>query len=203
MAIGSEAPDGQSKMRDEIRTARLLLRRARPGDLAGLHPILSDPAAMRYWSTLPHRSLDETRDWLDSMIAETPGEERDDFIVEHEGRVIGKAGCWRLPEIGFILHPEFWRLGLAREALEAIIPRLFRRYAIPAITADVDPRNTASLALLRSLGFVQTGRAERTWLIGEEYCDSIYLALARPGACAPEDAADGRTGNLRAPDRNG
>jgi RimJ/RimL family protein N-acetyltransferase len=189
-------------MRDEIRTPRLRLRRARPDDLAGLHAVLSDPAAMRYWSTPPHRNLDETREWLDSMMA-APKDESDDFIVEHDGRVIGKAGCWRLPEIGFILHRDCWGLGLAREALAAIIPYLFGRFAIPAITADVDPRNAASLALLRRLGFTQTGRAERTWLVGEEYCDSIYLALARPGASAPPGRSDRRTGNLRAPDRSG
>ena len=177
-------------MRDEIRTQRLLLRRARPEDLSGLHAVMSDPAAMRYWSTPPHRSLEETREWLESMIA-APGHERDDFIVEHEGRVVGKAGCWRVPEIGFILHRDLWGLGLAREALAAIIPYLFDRFAIPAITADVDPRNAASLALLRRLGFTQTGRAERTWLVGEEYCDSIYLALPRPDSLARDSRVGG------------
>ena len=53
----------------EIRTARLRLRRARPDDLEALHAILSDPAAMRYWSSLPHESLDQTRDWLGNMIS--------------------------------------------------------------------------------------------------------------------------------------
>ena len=195
-------PAGRAAKRDEIRTDRLVLRRARLGDLSALHAILSDPAAMRYWSTSPHRSPAETRDWLESMIA-APPEGSDDYVVEHEGRVIGKAGCWRLPEIGYILHPDYWGLGLAREALAAIIPLLFDRFPIPAITADVDPRNAASLALLRRLGFVQTGRAERTWLVGEEYCDSIYLALARPDASAPEGGGNRRTGNLRAPDRSG
>ena len=179
-------------MRDEILTPRLRLRRARPDDLAAFHDILSNPAAMRFWSTPPHAGLDETREWLESMIA-APAEESDDFVVEHEGRVIGKAGCWRLPEIGFILRPDHWGRGLAREALAAIIPRLFDRFPIPAITTDVDPRNAASLALLRGLGFVETGRAERTWLIGDEYCDSVYLALARP--TSPE--------NLRGADRSG
>ena len=178
-------------MNDEILTPRLRLRRARPDDLAAFHEILSDPAAMRFWSTLPHASLDQTREWLDDMIA--PPRESSDFVVEHEGRVIGKAGCWRLPEIGFILRPDCWGQGLAREALAAIIPHLFDLFPIPAITADVDPRNAASLALLRGLGFVETGRAKRTWLIGDEYCDSVYFALARPPA--PE--------NLRAGDRSG
>ena len=46
------------------------------------------------------------------------------------------------------------------------------------IDADVDPRN-ASLAEAsrRVLGFRETGRKERTWLVGNEWCDSVYLAL--------------------------
>ena len=46
------------------------------------------------------------------------------------------------------------------------------------LTADVDPRNAASLALLRRHGFVETGRAAATWQIGDEWCDSIYLRRA-------------------------
>ena len=163
---------------DRLVTERLVLRRARTADLAAIHAVLSDPVAMRYWSTLPHRTLQETREWLDSMILDSP-EERDDFVVECEGQVIGKAGCWRVPEIGFILAPAYWGRGLAREALTAVIARLFERFDFPAITADVDPRNTLCLALLQRLGFEETGRAARTWLVGEEWCDSIYLALPR------------------------
>ena len=103
-----------------------------------------------------------------------------DFILEHEDQVIGKAGCWRLPEIGFILHPDHWGRGFAHEALTAIIAQLFEHFPIPEITADVDPRNAACLALLKRLGFNQTGTASRTWLVGDEWCDSIYLALPRP-----------------------
>jgi RimJ/RimL family protein N-acetyltransferase len=45
------------------------------------------------------------------------------------------------------------------------------------LTADVDPRNLSSLALLKRNGFVETGRATGTWQIGAELCDSIYLWL--------------------------
>jgi len=47
---------------------------------------------------------------------------------------------------------------------------------LPALTADVDPRNAASLRLLARLGFVETGRAQRTFRWRDEWCDSIYLA---------------------------
>ena len=168
---------------DAIQTDRLILRHATSGDVAAMHAVLRSPAAMRYWSTPPHRTIRQTRDWLRSMIYASPAESMD-FVLEYEGEVIGKAGCWRLPEIGFILHPDHWGKGLAHEALTAIIGQLFAHYPVHAITADVDPRNTACLALLGRLGFSQTGRAARTWLVGEEWCDSIYLALPRPEARA-------------------
>jgi RimJ/RimL family protein N-acetyltransferase len=162
----------------EILTPRLRLRRAHEGDAEALHAIFSQPAAMRYWSTPPHKDLAQTREWLASMI-DAPADQSDDYIVEREGRVIGKAGFWRLPEIGYILHPDYWGQGLAHEALSAVIPHVFATFPVPALEADVDPRNEASLRLLAKLGFVETRRASRTWLVGEEWCDSVYLSLAR------------------------
>lgn len=163
----------------ELLTPRLRLRRARSADLEALHAVFSNPVAMRYWSTPPHTDRQQTREWLDSMI-DAPSDTSDDFIVEYRGQVIGKAGCWRLPEIGYILHADYWGQGLATEALTAVIDHIFSTRSIAAIQADVDPRNTDSLRLLARLGFTETHRATRTWLVGEEWCDSVYLALPRP-----------------------
>ena len=165
----------------EIATPRLRLRSAQAGDLDAMHAILSDPVAMRYWSSLPHVDIAETRVWLDDMIA-APPETSCDFIVERDGVAIGKAGCWRAPEVGYILHPDHWGRGLAREAMAAAIPVVFARLDLPELIAEVDPRNTASLNLLARLGFVETGRAAHTWKIGDEWSDSVYLALSRPAA---------------------
>jgi RimJ/RimL family protein N-acetyltransferase len=164
---------------DRIVTQRLLLRRAREEDLEAVHAVLSHKVAMRYWSSLPHETLDQTREWLANMIAADP-RESDDFLVEHEGRVIGKAGCYRLPEIGYILHPDHWGRGLATEAVGAVIAHLFERHPIEALRADIDPRNLRSIRMLTKLGFTISGRASRTWHIGDEYCDSVYLTLPRP-----------------------
>ena len=164
-------------MTDVLRTSRLLLRRAAPGDLADLHRVFSNPAAMRYWSRPEHETLHETGAWLADMVAARA--DSDDFVIELGDRVIGKAGAWAVPEIGYILHPDHWGQGLAREALEAVIPWLFARHAVPALTAEADPRNEASLRLLGRLGFAETHRAERTLLWRDEWCDSVYLALPR------------------------
>ncbi len=174
----SKATDGRDSV---IRTERLLLRRARADDLDGVHALLSDAAAMRYWSTLPHNDIEQTREWLNGMIAASP-DVSDDFVVEHKGRVIGKAGCWQVPEIGFIFHPTVWGQGFAREALTALIAHVFATRPIEAITADVDPRNLPSLSLLGKLGFIETHRAERTFQAGDEWFDSVYLERPRPAA---------------------
>lgn len=163
-----------------VRTERLVMRRAEVRDLGALHAVLSNAEAMRYWSTPPHASLHRTREWLKDMMA-SPESESDDFVVEHEGRVIGKAGFWRMPEIGYILHPDHWGKGLAFECLSALVARAFRRFDIPALVADVDPRNAASLNLLARLGFIETRREKATMLVGEEWCDSVYLELRRGG----------------------
>ncbi|MDJ0637865.1 MAG: GNAT family N-acetyltransferase [Paracoccaceae bacterium] len=164
-----------------IETDRLLLRRARMDDLEDLHCVFSHPAAMRYWDCLPHDKIEQTKRFLSGMVGASP-KTSDDFIVEYKGRAIGKAGCWRLGEIGYIFHPDHWGKGLAQEALRAAIPHVFESLPIDKLVADVDPRNSASLRLLERLGFTVTGRAERTIQVGDEWCDSVYFELPRPMA---------------------
>src|SRR5436190_5893385 len=109
-------------MDDEIRTERLLLRRATYDDAPAMHRIMTNPVAMRYWSTPPHQSFDETDRWISSMVEDDPSD-RDDFIVTLDGKLIGKLGAWRLPEFGFLIDPGHWGKGYASEALAAFIER--------------------------------------------------------------------------------
>lgn len=176
---GKREPVMTSDPSGTIRTKRLLLRRAGWGDLDDIHAVMSSSDAMRYWSRLPHENLDVTRAWFPGALLSADDPNMDERVIELNGRVIGYMGIWKMPEFGFILHPDVWGAGYATEAAEAIIPQLFRAHAIDHITADVDPRNIASTRLLHKLGFLETGRAERTFLLGEEWCDSVYLALHR------------------------
>ena len=166
----------------EIVTKRLKLRHARLSDVDGMHAVLSSPTAMAYWSSLPNETLEQTQAWVAGMVEAAEAGPGLDFIIEFEGRAVGKAGFWKPPEIGYILHPDLWGRGLAREALEAVIRVGFEQGGVETITADVDPRNAASLGLLERLGFARTGFARNTWEIGGVFVDSIYLSLTRPQA---------------------
>lgn len=161
-----------------IRTERLVLRRASWDDLHAVHRLLSDPRVMRYWSRPEHETLEETRAWLRFMVEPEP--DCRDFLIEKDGEVIGKSGAWKLPEVGFLLHPDHWGQGLAFEAMTAVIADVEAAFpALPQLIAEADPRNGPSLRLLERLGFRETHRAERTLLWKDEWCDSVYLARKR------------------------
>jgi RimJ/RimL family protein N-acetyltransferase len=163
-----------------IRTERLLLRDARKEDLLPLHEIFSDPRAMRYWDRPAHEDIEPTRRFLETFM-NSDRSMREEYILEHEGVCVGKAGCWHKPEIGYILHPRLWGKGLMYEALSVLIPRIFERFPEePVLTAEVDPRNTGSAALLRKLGFEQTDYKTKNFNYGGlELCDTAYYELSR------------------------
>ncbi|WP_425100511.1 GNAT family N-acetyltransferase [Tropicibacter sp. S64] len=164
-----------------IRTARLLLRDARESDLADLHAIFGDPRAMRYWDRPAHGDIAETRAVLDELMAPNRTQ-REDYVLEFEGRCIGKAGLWRAPQLGYILHPDAWGQGLMTEALAAILPRCWSRFPqMPAILAELDPRNAASIRLLDRFGFTRTALRQQDFLYGgTTWCDTAVYTLPRP-----------------------
>jgi [ribosomal protein S5]-alanine N-acetyltransferase len=162
-----------------ICTERLLLRRAVLSDLADLHDVMRHPQAMRYWSTPPHPDLATTSAWLARLLARDPAASVE-FVVVLEGRVIGTAGGGTLPEVGYILHPDHWGKGLAREAMRAVIAFAFANHPVDHLTADVDPRNDASIRLLQRLGFEPSGHADNTFCIDGEWVHSDYYRLTRP-----------------------
>ena len=161
-----------------IETPRLILRRLASYDAPGLHVMLADPETMRYWSSLPHAELAETEAWIAESIAATARGDAHDFAVMRESRLVGRVAFWMGNEIGFLFHRDVWGQGVAREALGAFLRYGFETLQFTTMRADVDPGNVRSLTLLERLGFKRSGYAERTFKIGENWVDSVYLELA-------------------------
>ena len=75
----------------EITTSRLRRRPARPEALNAIHAVLPHREARRWWSTPPHDDIEQSRAWLDGMIADTAagaldyGPERSRWQTRQEG----------------------------------------------------------------------------------------------------------------------
>lgn len=165
---------------DTLSTPRLLLRRITMDDVPAMHAIFGDEDAMRYWSRLPHTDEAETEAWVAKMIAANDSGKGDDFVVIHEGALVGRVGIWQSNEIGLIFAPGVWGAGIAREAIEALIQRS-RARGMTSIMADIDPRNIRVRRFLDKLGFKKTGAAKNTYKIGDNWTDSEYLTLDLSG----------------------
>ena len=134
------------------------------------------PRAMAYWSSPPHADIGQSRNWLQSMI-DIRLPEGEDFIVEHDGQLIGKA------DFGASLRSasSFIRTigaGASRARRWASCSAAPSTCTVCRRSMRTSIRGTkARSSCFGSLGFRETGRKERTWLVGEEWCDSVYLEL--------------------------
>jgi RimJ/RimL family protein N-acetyltransferase len=149
-----------------IETDRLLLRPWRPAeDLDALAALNADPAVMRW--VAPNRPLrrEETADFLDRAIrhwdehgfglwAVVPRREADAGCVGFAGLAIPSFLPAVLPavEVGWRLHPAWWRRGLATEAALASVEFGFERLGLRSIVAIVDTGNEPSLRVAEKLG---------------------------------------------------
>ncbi len=159
-----------------LRTERLQLRLPKASDVEDIHRIFCDDAGMTYWSGPAHQDLAETARWL-APILDDPQGSQFDYFIDYEGRLIGKLGCWRVPEIGFILAKDYWGRGFAQEALRAFIAHMRLQRVSDHLWADVDPRNIRSKALLEKYGFRWTGSEKNTMKTHIGWCDSDYYRL--------------------------
>lgn len=106
------------------------------------------------------------------------------IALEPADCVIGKLAIWEpnTGEIGFLLHRSYWGKGYMAEAFAAFLQHLWsgKGRDVQILRADVDPRNEASLGILKKFGFVATGYKKNTIETHLGWCDSVYLALENP-----------------------
>lgn len=136
---------------------------------------------MRHWDRPAFTALEDSRKLLRQFMADAPKQHLE-YAVDLDGQLIGRVGMWKRYEIGYIFAPRVWGRGYAFEATSALIGAIWSQYPdARKLTAEADPRNTASIRLLERLGFAQTGFEARNFLYGEdEWCDTAYFALPRP-----------------------
>ncbi|MEE4173844.1 MAG: GNAT family N-acetyltransferase [Xanthomonadales bacterium] len=172
----------------QLKTQRLVLRPLTPDDAPGMYAIYSDPETMRYWSAQVIGSLEGAANMVrDDLRLQLDGHAAFWAIVlPKTGRVIGKFTLFtinrdnRRAEIGYVLNRQFWGKGYGTECLAAMLEVAFDQFQLHRLEADIDPENTASLALLKKFGFREEGKLRERWLMGTEWRDSVMMALLAP-----------------------
>jgi len=146
---------------DEIRTARLLLRKPRATDAPLMFTAYAqDPAVTRYLAWLPHASLAETRAVIDRFLI--AWERQEGFcwflFTNDTGELIGSIAA--RPEydginLGFLLARAYWGRGYMPEAVAAVVDWAFAQPSVSRVSAACDMENHASARALEKAGFVR------------------------------------------------
>lgn len=151
-----------------MRTERLLLRQWRPEDAEPLAEIYAQPDFGRHMRPL---DLEATRAQVEQSIRWWRRDGYAQWAAEEleTGRLVGRAGIqchhdWPLvegpvPEVGWVLHRDFWGRGLATEAGRAAIECWTRDLDDPLLLSITRPANTRSRAVMERLGLTYRGRA--------------------------------------------
>jgi ribosomal-protein-alanine N-acetyltransferase len=106
--------------------------------------------------------------------------------VKENQRMIGTVGLNGLQlknkraEIGYELHPAYWRKGYSEEAIKAVINFSFNQLDLHRIGAVVYPENEASINLLIKLGFAKEGLLRGYINQNEQFHDTYVLSLLKP-----------------------
>ena len=163
-----------------LTTERLRLRPMTVDDAEAMFPTLSDAELMTFWSSAPHKSIEETRayfaprvdrdGWRCWAITRTDDDTAVGWVAAGEKRQGG------VTELGYILARAHWGKGIAAEAVSAVIDRLFAE-GQRRVFADTDPDNAASIALLERLGFQREGLLRGEWETHIGVRDSVILGL--------------------------
>ncbi|HSI91748.1 MAG TPA: GNAT family protein, partial [Adhaeribacter sp.] len=102
--------------------------------------------------------------------------------------LIGTICLWRFDkanhrgEIGYQLHPDFWRQGLMHEAMQAVLDFAFQTLNLHSLSANINPENLASRKLLEKNGFVQEAHFRQDFYFRGKFLDSVIFSLLTPSA---------------------
>ena len=142
-----------------LETERLVLRRTTLDDAEHYFELRSNVDAMKHICKPLQKSVEETKELIykiNEMIAFNNGISWS-VCLKSDNKMIGTVSFHRImkehyrAEIGYMLHPSFWKQGIISEAAGVVIKYGFENMKLHSIEANIDPTNIGSEKLLKKL----------------------------------------------------
>ncbi len=148
-----------------LRTERLTLRPPEPADAEAIFRLVNDWEVVRNLSRVPFPYARETADaWIEAVRQELEtGKAFTLLITGQEDGHETVVGCvsvrptGKIAELGYWVGRRFWGHGVATEAVKRMASWALANLPIGSLRAQVAHGNVASAAVLRRIGFRETG----------------------------------------------
>jgi RimJ/RimL family protein N-acetyltransferase len=178
----------------ELQTERLILRPFCRDDLDALATLMANPDFMRF--SLGPYTREQTQSVLQKFLSWNEAGMPSQFAVIFRGNnhLIGYCGFlhWHLEgrdeiEIGYRLHPDYWKRGLATEAACAVRDHAFADLKLPRVISLIHPDNIPSRRVAEKIGMkieketVFRGIPHLVFAITREACTPPATAASAAG----------------------
>ncbi|MEO6547777.1 MAG: GNAT family N-acetyltransferase [Ferruginibacter sp.] len=168
-----------------IETERLLLRPMSENDAQAIFELSSNEEVMKFIDKERAASIADAEVFVNRIIQSLIANEGITWAIclkEDPDILIGTIGYWRLikehyrAEIGYMLHPDFWKKGIMKEALERVIEVGFDELKLHSIEAQIKPANAASAAILVSHGFTRDAYFKENFFFNGSFRDTVIYS---------------------------
>ena len=172
----------------ELTTERLLLRQINVKDANEVFLLRSHEQVMKYIDRPKAKNIDEAIDFIKMIATITANNEAIQWGITFKDnpKLLGYIGFWRMQkenfraEIGYALLPDYYKKGIADEALKAVIDYGFNTMNLHSIEANLNPDNAASSKLLEKNSFVKEAYFRENYYFEGKFIDSLIYCLLAP-----------------------
>jgi ribosomal-protein-alanine N-acetyltransferase len=171
----------------DLHTPRLLLRRLRMEDAQDIFAYACDPQMTPFVFWEPHRTPDDTREYLQRTLEGYAAGAAPAWGVQHlvDGVIIGSCAFHDVStmhlrgEIGYALARKYWRQGLMTEAVRALLEYGFATLRLNRIEARCDVENTGSWKVMQKVGMKFEGVLRQNIILHGRARDARMYAVLR------------------------
>jgi len=171
----------------ELNTNRLFLREISQEDAEAIFDYFSMDIVTEYYDLETFDEIIEAKQLIKAFRHRYLENKaiRWGIVLKGENRLIGTCGFHSIEfehdklEIGYELHPTYWKRGIMTEAITAIIKIGFESMNANRIEAFYDPDNVASEQLLKKVGFQKEGVLRERFFEKGQYVDATVASYLR------------------------
>lgn len=172
----------------EFKTKRLLLRKITMEDAEDILFLRSDERVLQYIGREPDTTVEQAQNFIRVINANAGSGDGILWgiaLLDDPSRIIGTICYWNMrkehdrAEIGFVLHPQYWRQGIMKEALLRVIDYGFTELRLHSIEGQLDANNKSSAGILEATGFVREGYFREDFFFRGHYIDTAVYSLLK------------------------
>lgn len=171
----------------KLQTKRLIILPISLSDVENIHELHSLPETDQFNTLGIPENLEQTKDIVEEWIQKNQNGFNQNFVFKIElaeskefiGLIALNLGKpkFKIGEVWYKLHADFWNKGYATEALEGILQFGFNELQLHRIEAGCAVENKASIRVLEKVGMTKEGRKRKVLPLKDGWSDNFEFAI--------------------------